>query len=126
MKHIVFLVALLTACLSTWAQEQKHKTPIDTAQINYVELVKYNGSKAASFPRKQLSKTQYADFAKVWNLSKKIGTDKYKMSYYVYVHLKNGKTRQFTIAANKIQEQDWMTFDITDKTYFDKLWEAAK
>ena len=126
MKHIVFLLALLTAGLSTWAQEQTDKTPIDTAQVSYAELVKVNFEVPTTSPKKKLNKQQYASFAKTWNAAKKLGADKYKMTYYVYLHLKNGKTRQFTIAANKIQEKDWLTFDIADKTYFDKLWEAAK
>ena len=126
MKHIVCLVALLITGLSAWAQEQKDKTLIDTAQVRYVELVKVNFDAPTKSLIKKLDKQQYADFAKTWNASKKLGADKYKMTYYVYVHLKNGKTRQFTIAANKIQEQDWLTFDIADKIYFDKLWEAAK
>lgn len=43
------------------------------------------------------------------------------MKYYVYVH-----KRQFTISENKIQEEDWLTFDLTDKTYLDTLWNASK
>ena len=126
MKHIVCLAVLLITGLNAFAQDQKDKLAIDTTQVSYVELVKVNFESPTTSLTKKLNKAQYADLAIKWNTSKKLGADKYKMKYYVYVYLKNGKKRQFTISDNKIQEEDWLTFDLTDKTYFDKLWNAAK
>jgi hypothetical protein len=44
----------------------------------------------------------------------------------LYLVLKNGKKRQFTIRDKKIQEANWATFDIGDKLYFDKIWNGRK
>lgn len=125
MKKLLLLSVFLVATCTGFAQTAE-KRLIDTAEVNYVELVKVNFSEPVKSQKKLLTKKQYSDFAVRWNASKPLGADKYKMKYYVYVILKNGSKRQFTISGSSIQEQDWMTHDIGDKLYFDKLWEAIK
>jgi len=127
MKKISLVIALLLSTAVVFSQgSEKRLVLIDTADVNYVELVKVNFSEPVKSPKKLLTKKQYSDFAVKWNTSKALGADKYKMQYYVYVVLKNGSKRQFTISGSKVQEQDWMTYDIGDKLYFDKLWAATK
>lgn len=125
MKQLLLLSAFLIAAGTSFAQTSE-KRLIDTAEVNYVELVKVNFSEPVKSPKKLLTKKQYSDFAVKWNASKPLGADKYKMTYYVYVILKDSSKRQFTISGSKVQEQDWMTHDIGDKLYFDKLWAATK
>lgn len=125
MKQLFLLSAFLIAVCTGLAQTSE-KRLIDTAEVNYVELVKVNFTEPFKSEKKLLTKRQYNDFAVKWNASKYIGADKYKMKYYVYVILKDGSKRQFTISGSSIQEQDWGTHDIGDTLYFDKLWAAIK
>lgn len=125
MKKILLLSAFLIAAGTGLAQTTE-KRLIDTADVNYVELVKVNFTEPVKSEKKLLTKAQYANFASKWNTSKYMGADKYKMKYYVYVILKNDSKRRFTISGSSIQEEDWATYDTGDKLYFDKLWEAIK
>lgn len=125
MKQLLLLSVFLIATCKGLAQTQE-KHLIDTADVNYVELVKVNFKEPARSEKKLFTKAQYADFSFRWNTSKPLRADKYKMQYYVYLILKNGHKRRFTISGSKIQEEDWMTYDIGDTSYFDKLWEAVK
>ncbi len=126
MKKILLFLFLLLSSIKTAAQDPNYKRSIDTTQIKYVEIVKVDFSRKTLSKSKKLSKKQYLDFAKKWNSSKKLGVDKYKIKYFLYVFLKNGKKRQFTIRDKKIQEANWATFDIGDKLYFDKIWNGRK
>lgn len=127
MKKISLVIALLLSTAVVFSQgSEKRLVLIDTADVNYVELVKINFKEPVKSEKKLLTKAQSADFASRWNSSIYMGADKYRMLYYVYVVLKNGSKRQFTISGPKVQEQDWMTYDIGDKLYFDKLWAATK
>lgn len=121
MKKIISLLLFLFAAATASAQTDK-KRLIDTADINYAELVKVNFTGPAKSQKKLLTKAQSADFASRWNTSNYMGADKYKMTYYVYVILKTGTKRQFTVSGSSIQDEDWITYDIGDTSYFDKLW----
>jgi hypothetical protein len=121
-----FLFLLLFLSIKTVAQDPNYKRSIDTAQIKYAEIVKVDFLRKTLSKPKKLTKKQYLDFAKKWNSSKKLGVDKYKIKYFLYLVLKNGKKRQFTIRDKKIQEANWATFDIGDKLYFDKIWNGRK
>lgn len=125
MKKLLLLSVLLLATCSGFAQTSE-KQLIDTAEVNEVELVKVNFTEPVKSEKKLLTKKEHNDFASKWNASKYMGADKYRMKYYVYVILKNGSKRQFTISGSSIQEQDWVTHDIGDTSYFDKLWTAIK
>jgi hypothetical protein len=121
---IIILLLLLLFTLSTFAQNSKKKQ-IDVNNINYVEILKVSTTKAPS-KTKKLSKKLYIDFAQRWNDSKEIGANKYRMKYFVYLFLKNGEKRQFSVSGFRIQESGWMTYDIGDKQYFDTIWNAIK
>lgn len=121
-KNTFLLLLSLFLTLATIAQNSTDKKNIAVNDINYVEIVKVNFSDPTKSLAKKMSEKQYAEFAQKWNTSKPLGADKYKMKYYVYLFLKNGTKRQFTINGPKIQEEHWLTFDIGDKLYFDKLW----
>lgn len=123
-RSIIILFALVVTSIIN-AQEPNKKL-IDTSEISSVEIVKLNQADRSRSQTKKLDKKQYAEFAQKWNSATALGADKYKMSYYVYVYTKNGQKRQFTISSNKIQESDWLTFDIKNKQYFDSLWKAIK
>lgn len=125
MKTMFLLYAFLITASTGFAQSGE-KRLIDTAEVNYVEFVKVNFTEPAKSEKRLLTQKQYAEFAYRWNASKPLGADKYKMKYYVYVVLKSGSKRRFTISGSSIQEQDWTTYDVGDKLYFDKLWEAVK
>jgi|GEM_PF-6845189 len=123
MKPIHVLSSFLVAACTGFAQTTE-KRLIDTAKVNYVELVKVNFTEPVKSEKKLLTKVQYANFASKWNASKYMGADKYAMKYYVYVILKDGSKRRFTITGSSIQEEDWGTYDTGDKLYFDKLWNS--
>jgi hypothetical protein len=109
-----FLFLLLFLSIKTVAQDPNYKRSIDTAQIKYAEIVKVDFLRKTLSKPKKLTKKQYLDFAKKWNSSKKLGVDKYKIKYFLY------------LVDKKIQEANWATFDIGDKLYFDKIWNGRK
>ncbi len=123
---MIKILLILIVTLTTIAQNSNEKKHIDTNDISYVEIVKVNFSDPTKSLTKKMSERQYVDFVQKWNTSKSLGADKYKMKYYVYLFLKNGTKRQFTISGTKIQEEHWLTFDIGDKLYFDNIWAAIK
>ncbi len=124
-NKIIFF--LLISTFNFVAQETvKGKELIDTNQISYMEIVKVTTSQSVASVTKKVSKKQFVDFAQKWNNSKEQGADKFRMKYFVYLYLKNGTKRQFSIRDAKIQESGWLTFDIGDKTYFDKIWNKIK
>jgi hypothetical protein len=125
MKKIFLLFWYLLITLTTAAQNNP-KINIDITTISYVEIIKVNSSDKHKYKTKKMSKEQYLDFAQKWNVSKKLGADKYNMKYFVEVVLKNGQKRQFSIRDKRIQEADWATYDIGDKQYFDKIWATIK
>ena len=125
MKQLLLLSAFLLAACTGFAQTSK-KRLIDTAEVKAAELVKVNFSESEKSQKKFLTKKQYNDFAVRWNASKPVGADKYEMRYYVYLNLKDDSQRKFTIAGSQVQEQNWMTHDIGDRSYFDKLWAASR
>ncbi|MBA3680233.1 MAG: hypothetical protein H0W73_03460 [Bacteroidetes bacterium] len=122
-KSLLLLALLFTTLLGAQPPDKKL---IDTSEVSYVEIVKFNSADPARSQTKKLSKKQYAGFAQKWNSAPALGADKYKMTYYLYLYTKAGQKRQFTIFANKIQEGDWLTFDLKDKQYFDILWKGIK
>jgi len=122
MKRKVILLFILILSTLTKAQQTTKKL-IDTNEISHAEIVKIMPVNSQT---KKLDKKQYTDLAQKWNSATALGADKYKMSYYVYIYTKSGQKRQFTVSANKIQENDWLTFDLKDKQYFDALWKLAK
>ena len=78
------------------------------------------------FVTKQLSKKQLHDFAIKWSTAKELGADKFAGKYTIVIYQKNKKERRFTINNNKIQESGWLTYDLVDTKYFDKLWKKCK
>jgi hypothetical protein len=118
------VVILFIFTLSTFAQNSK-KATINVDDISCVEILKVSTTKAPSITKK-LTKKQYLDFAQKWNAANQIGADKFRMKYFVYLSLKNGKKRQFSISGFRIQESGWMTYNIGDKQYFDSIWKAIK
>jgi hypothetical protein len=121
------LSVLIFFTLSASAQDPRPKVLIDTSQISSVEILKTTLHKKTGPPRKTLTQKQYIDFAQKWNTSKKLGADKYNDKYSIYISLKNGEVRRFSIKGVKIQESwSWQTYVMDDKQYFDKIWAAIK
>lgn len=126
MKKLSITFFLLVFTLITLAQRTSEKKIIIVTDVKYVEIVKLNDVDALKSETKTLSTKQAEDFVQKWNNSKSLGVDKYKMQYYVYVFLKDGQKRQFTISGSKVQESDWLAYDFSDKLYFDNVWNAIK
>ncbi len=101
-------------------------------QIEQIEIMKLNKENPHKYQSKMMHKSQFSDFAEKWATSKYLGAEKFKLvEYYIFVTLKNGEKRQFTISgANavgcKLQEAEPATFEIKDKFYFDNLWTAIR
>jgi hypothetical protein len=82
MKKIFLLFWYLLITLTTAAQNNP-KINIDITTISYVEIIKVNSSDKQKYKTKKMSKEQYLDFAQKWNVSKKLGADKYNGTIYL-------------------------------------------
>lgn len=126
MKSLFILFTLLTVGTCFSQNSRSQKVLLDTSLIRSIELVKVSFSEPVKSEKKQLDRRFYNDFVMRWNSAKPLGADKYKMTYYVYVTLKDNSKRQFTVNDTKIQENDWMTYELATKMYLDKLWKDSR
>lgn len=126
MTKLFSLLYLFLCGLTINAQAIDEKESIDINKIAYVEISKRNLSTKTDSPIKRVTIEQYKDFVEKWNSSKSLGADKFVSKYVLYLVFKNGSKRQFTINRNKIQQSNWMTFDIGDDLYFEKIWKKLK
>ena len=126
MKTKLALSVFLLATIATFAQIVPKKKPIEFKDVNYIEIIKVIKDFPSKAETKRLTQKQCADFAQKWNESTRIGADKYEMTYFINVVFTKYKARQFSVNENKIQESNWITFDIKDRSYFDDLWNAIK
>lgn len=126
MSVLLLLLFPLLAALPGAAQQPNEKKLIAVEAVHRAEIIRMDLEGPDRSVAKRLSPQQWADFARRWNAARPIGADKYVMTYYVQLYLKNGQKRLFAISGSKVQEDDWRTFDIGDARYFDALWHAIE
>jgi hypothetical protein len=123
---ILLLLFSFVSALPGVAQQPNEKKPIDMEAIHRAEIIRMDFEGPARSVTKPMAPQQCAEFARLWNAARPIGADKYVMRYYVHLYLKSGQKRLFAISGSKVQEDEWRTFDIGDRLYFDALWNAIE
>ena len=122
MRHTLIIIVFVISSCGFKKSQLFDKKSIDKDSVDYIVIEQWHKDSAAY----RLSNKQIMDFIDKWNSSSSSGLYKYIADYNLTVHMKNGLLRNFRINRDKIKENNDYCYNITDKDFFNNVWQQAK
>lgn len=111
-----------------YAQNGEKQLIIEKADVDFIELKEIKHNKAGdAIPgsTSRLKEKQTIEFIDKLNNRTSKYADKFKPQFFIYVNLKNGAKRTFITNGSRIQEDDWITYDLGDSMFIKKLFDES-
>jgi len=126
---IVALTTLVYSCGQTDSNNQtknsleENKLTLNIETIDTIYLVAYCGPMdSCNGTLYQLKYAMIHDLIDRVNKSSSKGSCNFDEEYLLYVHFKDGTTRNFRINGSLIKDNNDRCFDIKNSNYFENLW----
>jgi|JI7StandDraft_1071085.scaffolds.fasta_scaffold79961_2 hypothetical protein len=116
----------LSSCGPTNTKNLIEKVTINFEKVERIEIKNNpHGQTNEKIELKELTNDQAKNLVDKWNNSKSKGPCKFGLQYWLFVTLKDGTTRTFSVNGQSIKEDDDWCYDISDEQFFKNLYGNA-